>query len=52
MSSFKETTILKSFKATGIAPLNPNVVLKRFSNTTLDKQESRESLILVLSTFN
>jgi hypothetical protein len=52
VSSFKETTILKSFKATGIAPLNPNVVLKRFSNTTLDKQESRESSTSVLSTFN
>jgi hypothetical protein len=30
ISSFKESSILKSFEATGIWPMDPNVVLKRF----------------------
>jgi hypothetical protein len=48
VSSFKEEMILKSFKATGISPFNPEVILKRFTNTTPDEQESRESSALVL----
>jgi hypothetical protein len=48
-SSFQETTILKSFEATGISPLNPDVILKRFTNTTLNEQGSRESSTSVLS---
>jgi hypothetical protein len=43
VASFTELTILSSFKATGISPLNPNVILDRFTNTTLSEQESRES---------
>src|SRR3954468_3905912 len=31
MNSFQETTILKSFKATGISPFNPKVILQRFA---------------------
>jgi hypothetical protein len=31
--SFKKETILKSFKATGIWPMNADVILKRFSHT-------------------
>lgn len=42
-SSFTEKTILKSFEATGIWPIDPKVVLERFTKTTLDEQESRES---------
>jgi hypothetical protein len=30
-ASFKEETILKAFKATGLSPLNPEVILKRFN---------------------
>jgi hypothetical protein len=33
MSSFTKTLILKSFKATGIAPLEPDVILNRFAET-------------------
>jgi hypothetical protein len=29
-SSFKQETILKAFEATGLSPLNPEVILKRF----------------------
>ena len=48
-SSFKETTILNSFKATGISPLEPDAILKRFTNTNPDEQGSRESSTPVLS---
>jgi hypothetical protein len=30
-TSFKEETILKAFEATGLSPLNPEVILKRFN---------------------
>jgi hypothetical protein len=30
-TSFKESTILKAFKATGILPPNPNPILNRFA---------------------
>jgi hypothetical protein len=30
-ASFKEAIILKAFKATGISPLNSEVILKRFN---------------------
>jgi hypothetical protein len=33
VSSFKENTIINSFKATGISPLEPDVILKRFIDT-------------------
>jgi hypothetical protein len=49
VSSFKETTILDSFNASGISPLERNAILKTFSNTSLDEQESRESSTSVLS---
>ena len=42
-------TILSSFEATGIAPLNPNIILDRFTNTTPEDPESRESSVSVLS---
>ncbi|KAF1964074.1 hypothetical protein BU23DRAFT_494033, partial [Bimuria novae-zelandiae CBS 107.79] len=45
-------TILKSFKATSISPFNLEVILKRFTKTTQDEQESRESSTLVLSGSN
>ena len=42
-ASFKETTILKAFEATGLSPFNPEVVLRRFntsSNTSSDSESS------------
>ena len=49
MSSFKENTIIDSFKATGISPLEPDFKLKRFIDTDPDEQGSRESSASVLS---
>jgi hypothetical protein len=49
VSSFKEDTIINSFKATGISPLEPDVILKRFIDTDPDEQGSRESSASVLS---
>jgi hypothetical protein len=49
VSSFKEMTILSSFEATGITPLNPNIILDRFTNTTPEVPESRKSSTSVLS---
>jgi hypothetical protein len=30
-ASFKETTILKAFEATGVSPFEPEVILRRFN---------------------
>ena len=49
MSSFEENTIINSFKATGILPLEPDVILKRFIDTDLDEQGSQESSASMLS---
>jgi hypothetical protein len=43
ISSFKETSILKSFEATGIWPMDPEVILKRFHHSRSDNQEEEES---------
>ncbi|KAF2196191.1 hypothetical protein GQ43DRAFT_499432, partial [Delitschia confertaspora ATCC 74209] len=43
-TSFMETTIFNSFKATGISPLEPDAILKRFTHTNPDEQGSREVL--------
>ena len=48
-SSLKETTVLSSFEATGISPLNADVILNRFIYSTPDEQDSRESSTSVLS---
>jgi hypothetical protein len=47
-ASFKETTILKAFEATGLSPFNPEVILKRF-NTTLSSSSDSESSALSAS---
>jgi hypothetical protein len=39
-ASFKEETILKAFKATGLSPLNPEVILKRFNQPAQIGQSS------------
>jgi hypothetical protein len=38
--SFKETTILKAFEATGLSPFNPEVILKRFNTSSSSDSES------------
>ena len=40
VSSLKENTIINSFKATGISPLERDVILKRFIDTDPDEQGS------------
>jgi hypothetical protein len=39
-ASFKEETILKAFEATGLSPLEPEVILKRFNQLTQSGQSS------------
>jgi hypothetical protein len=38
--SFKETIILKAFKATGLSPFNSEVILKRFNRSSSSDSES------------
>ena len=42
--SFKETTILKAFSATGLSPFNPEVILKRF-NISPSSSDSESSAL-------
>ncbi|KNG45926.1 pogo transposable [Stemphylium lycopersici] len=42
-SSFKTETTLSSFAATGISPLNPDAVLKKFTHNASTTRESSES---------
>jgi hypothetical protein len=49
VESFKEKTILKSFEATGIWPTNAEVILKWFTKSTPELQDSQESSNSVLS---
>jgi hypothetical protein len=46
-ASFKETTILKAFEATGLSPFNPEVILRRFP--TRDSSSDSESSALSAS---
>jgi hypothetical protein len=39
-ASFKETTILKAFEATGVSPFNPEVILKKFNTSSSSDSES------------
>jgi hypothetical protein len=39
-TSFKKETILKAFEATGLSPLNPEVILKRFNQPAQSGQSS------------
>ena len=48
--AFKEETILQAFKVTGISPLDPEQVLKRFKTEELERPSSRDSTTSVLST--
>lgn len=43
MSSFTEATVLRSFEVTGIAPLNPDKILDRFTNNASDTSDSQGS---------
>jgi hypothetical protein len=42
-ASFKEETILKAFEATGLSPLEPEVILKRFNQPTQSGQSSNSN---------
>jgi hypothetical protein len=48
-SYFKQATILKAFETTGISPLNPDAILRRFTSTDPAEQSSRASSTSVLS---
>jgi hypothetical protein len=49
-SSFKQETILKAFEATGLSPLNPEVILKRFDRQpTLGSSSDSDSSTLSAS---
>jgi hypothetical protein len=48
-ASFKETTILKAFEASGLSPFNPEVILKRFN---IDSSSSSDSESSALSALN
>ncbi len=43
MTSFTEKNILSSFNATGVSPLNPNVILDRFTNNSSDTSSEASS---------
>jgi hypothetical protein len=43
-ASFKQPTILTAFEATGIWPMDPNVILKRFASTPEAKRSSSSGL--------
>ncbi|KAF2792069.1 hypothetical protein K505DRAFT_199252, partial [Melanomma pulvis-pyrius CBS 109.77] len=40
---FKEATILNAFKATGLSPFNPDVILDRFNTNPTTRPSSSES---------
>jgi hypothetical protein len=42
-NAFKRATILKSFKATGIMPIDAEVILKRFNNYTTQQDRDAET---------
>jgi hypothetical protein len=44
-ASFKETTILKAFEATGLSPFNPEVVLRRFNTSSSSSRDSESSAL-------
>ena len=49
-ASFKETTILKAFKATGLSPFNPEAILKRFNiQDTIEASSDSDSSALSAS---
>jgi hypothetical protein len=43
-ASFKQSTILTAFEATGIWPIDPNIILKRFVSTPEAEQSSSSEL--------
>jgi hypothetical protein len=44
-ASFKETTILKAFEATGLSPFNPEVILRRFNTSSNPSSDSESSAL-------
>ncbi|KAF2822833.1 hypothetical protein CC86DRAFT_299705 [Ophiobolus disseminans] len=51
-ASFKEETILKAFEATGVLPLNPEVILKKFHTSQPTQGSSSNSDSSALSASN
>jgi hypothetical protein len=49
---FKEETILKAFEATGVLPLKPKVILKRFNTRQPTQGSLSDSNFLALSASN
>ena len=49
MSTFTQGLILRSFEATGISPLQPNVILQRFAQGTPKASDNNTSSSLVYS---
>ncbi|KAF1965072.1 hypothetical protein BU23DRAFT_490761, partial [Bimuria novae-zelandiae CBS 107.79] len=47
---FKEELIKKSFSATSISPVNPNIILNRFRHITPKNLESDSSTFIAYST--
>ena len=48
-TSFKETTILKVFEATGLSPFDPEVILKRFNTRSSYLSDSESSALSALN---
>ena len=48
-ATFKDSTILKAFKVTGISPVDPEAVLKKFKTRETERPSSSESNTSVLS---
>jgi hypothetical protein len=44
-TSFKETTILKAFEATGLSPFDPEVIRKRFNTRSSSSSDSESSAL-------
>jgi hypothetical protein len=51
-TSFKEETILKAFKATGLSPFEPEVILKKFNTRQPTPGSSDDSDSSALSASN
>jgi hypothetical protein len=49
VNTMRQSLILRAFEATGISPLDPTTILKRFDQAEPPEQQSRESSTSVLS---
>ncbi|KAF9729880.1 transposase [Paraphaeosphaeria minitans] len=49
VNTMRQPLVLRAFKATGISPLNPTTILRRFDQPQLPEPPSRESSKSILS---